>query len=379
MDKRDYYEVLGLSKGAGEQEIRKAYRKLAMQHHPDRNPDDPQAEDKFKEATEAYEVLKDAQKRQAYDQFGHAGVSGQGYGPGGQGPFGAGQGIDLEEALRAFMRDFGGFESFFGGGRPQQRQRGAERGGRDLRVRLKLSLEEVATGCTHTVKIKKRLACDTCHGTGQKPGSQPVRCATCQGQGEVRQVRRTLLGQIMDVRVCPTCHGEGTTIKDPCPDCRGEGRVEGTETLEVKVPPGVSTGDYIPLRGKGEAGLRGGPSGDVIVLIAVEEHKLFERVQKNDLFVEVFVSFATLSLGGKVSVPTLSGKALLKVPPGTQTGELFRLRGKGLPILNSGRSGNLIVRLIGWTSPKPDKDETSLLQDLERIQSEKLPQPRRGS
>ena len=378
MDKRDYYEVLGVEKGADEQDVRKAYRKLAMQYHPDRNPDDPGAEDKFKEATEAYEVLKDPKKRQAYDQFGHAGVSGQGF-SGAQGPFGQAGGIDLEEALRAFMRDFGGFESFFGGGaRGGPRQSGPDRGGRDLRVRLKLSLEEVATGATRTIKIKKKTACETCHGTGQRPGSQSARCGTCQGHGEVRQVRRTLLGQFVDVRVCPTCQGEGTVIQDPCQDCRGEGRVNGTETLEVKVPPGVSTGDYIPLRSRGEAGLRGGPKGDVIVLIEVEEHDLFERVQKNDLYVEVPVSFGTLSLGGKVSVPTLDGMALLKIPSGTQTHELFRLRGKGLPVLNSGRSGNLIVRLVGWTSPKPGKDEQRLLRELEKIQEAKLPDPRRG-
>jgi molecular chaperone DnaJ len=378
MDKRDYYDVLGVGKGADDQEVRKAYRKLAMQYHPDRNPDDPSAEDKFKEATEAYEVLKDEKKRQAYDQFGHAGVSGQGFG-GAQGPFGQAGGIDMEEALRAFMRDFGGFESFFGGGgRGAGRQSGPDRTGRDLRVRLKLTLEEVAEGATRTLKIKKKTACDTCHGTGQKPGSQSSRCGTCQGHGEVRQVRRTLLGQFVEQRVCPTCHGEGSVIQDPCTDCRGEGRVNGVETLEVKVPAGVSTGDYIPLRGKGEAGLRGGPKGDVIVLIEVEEHELFERVQKNDLYVEVPVSFSTLSLGGKVSVPTLEGKALLKIPAGTQTHELFRLRGKGLPVLNSGRHGNLIVRLVGWTSPKPDKKEQSLLRELEKIQDGKLPDPRRG-
>ncbi|MBC8365854.1 molecular chaperone DnaJ [bacterium] len=378
MDKRDYYEVLGVAKGADDQEVRKAYRKLAMQFHPDRNPDDPGAEDKFKEATEAYEVLKDEKKRQAYDQFGHAGVSGQGFG-GAQGPFGQGGGIDMEEALRAFMRDFGGFESFFGGGgRGAGRHSGPDRTGRDLRVRLKLTLEEVAKGVTRTLKIKKKTACDTCHGTGQKPGSQSSRCETCQGHGEVRQVRRTLLGQFVEQRVCPSCHGEGSVIQDPCTECRGEGRVNGVETLDVKVPVGVSTGDYIPLRGLGEAGLRGGPKGDVIVLIEVEEHKLFERVQKNDLYVEVPVSFSTLSLGGKVSVPTLEGKALLKIPAGTQTHELFRLRGKGLPVLNSGRHGNLIVRLVGWTSPNPDKKEQGLLRELEKIQELKLPDPKRG-
>jgi molecular chaperone DnaJ len=378
-NKRDFYEVLSVGKDAEEQEIRKAYRKRAMQYHPDRNPDNPEAEDKFKEATEAYEVLKDPKKRAAYDQFGHAGVSGQGFGGAGQSPFGQAGGIDMEEALRSFMRDFGGFDSFFGGGggRGAGRQQGPDRGGRDLRVRLKLSLEEVASGCVRTIKLKKKKVCTTCSGSGQKPGSQTVRCGTCQGHGEIRQVRRTLLGQFVDVRVCPTCQGEGSTIQDPCSDCRGDGRVTGTETLEVNVPPGVSTGDYIPLKGRGEAGQRGGPSGDVLVLIEVADHPLFERVQKNDLYVEIEVSFATLALGGKVSVPTLEGKALLKVPSGTQTHELFRLRGKGLPVLNSGRHGNLIVRLHGWTTPKPDKDEIRLLRELEKIQEAKLPDSRK--
>ena len=372
MSKRDYYEVLGVDRGADEAAIRKAYRKLAMQYHPDRNKEDPDAEDKFKEATEAYEVLKDAQKRQAYDQFGHAGVAGQGPG-GGAGPFGAG-GIDLEEAMRAFMRDFGGFDSFFGGG---GRGRGgpAEREGRDLRVRLRLSLEDVASGTERKLKIKKKVRCETCGGRGSRPGSQAVRCPSCRGSGEVRQVRRTLLGQFVDVQVCPQCGGEGSIIQDPCPDCGGEGRRRGEETLTVKVPPGVSTGDYIPLRGQGEAGLRGGPPGDVVVVIEVEKHRLFERVKKSDLYLELPVAFSTLALGGKVEVPTLDGKALLKVPAGTQTHELFRLRGKGLPGLNSGRRGNLIVRLVGWTPDRLGKEDEKLLRRLAELQEGKVPPP----
>ncbi|MDP6419440.1 MAG: molecular chaperone DnaJ [Candidatus Krumholzibacteria bacterium] len=371
MNKRDYYEVLGVGKSADENEVRKAYRKLAMQHHPDRNPDDPSAEDKFKEATEAYEVLKDPQKRQAYDQFGHAGVSGQGFGGGS--PFGGG-GIDLEEALRSFMQDFGGFDSFFGGGGRRRSSR-PDRSGRDLRVRLKLDLLEVFRGVTRTVKIRKNVLCETCSGSGRKAGSRPSSCRTCQGAGEVRTVRRTLLGQFVDVRACPDCHGEGEVLKSPCGDCQGEGRVQGTETLTVKVPPGVSTGDYIPLRGQGEAGLRGGPAGDVIVVIEVGEHDLFERVQKSDLFLELPVSVGLLALGGKIEVPTLDGKALLKIPAGTQTHELFRLRGKGLPQLNSRVHGNLIVRLIIWTPQKPEKEEKELLKRLDELQSKRVPSP----
>jgi len=371
MAQRDYYEVLGLERGADETAIRKAYRKLAMQYHPDRNPNDKSAEEKFKEATEAYEVLKDPQKRQAYDQFGHAGVSGQGCG--GASPFGGGQGIDLEEALRSFMRDFG-FESFFGGG---PRQSGSpERGGRDLRVRVRLSLEEVAQGSEKQIRIKKKQACATCGGSGQRPGSRAQRCGECQGSGEIRRVQRSILGQFVSVSPCPRCRGEGTVISDPCNECQGEGRVAGGEALTVEIPPGVSTGDYIPLRGKGEAGLRGGPAGDVIVLIEVEEHALFQRVRQ-DLFLELPVSYATLAQGGKVEVPTLEGAAKLSVPPGTQSHQLFRLRDKGLPQLNSRRRGDLIVRLVCWTPARLGREEQKLVEELEKLQAGKLPGPRR--
>jgi len=373
MSKRDYYEILGIAKDADEQAIRKAYRKLAMQYHPDRNPDDPGAEDKFKEATEAYEVLKDDQKRQTYDQFGHAGVSGQGFG--GQGGFGGG-GIDMEEALRSFMRDFG-FESFFGGGGGGRGgQRGPDRSGRDLKVRMRLTLEDVASGVDKQIKVKKKVPCGTCSGSGQRPGSRMQRCPGCQGSGEIRRVQRSILGQFVNVSPCPQCHGEGVLIADPCGDCRGEGRVTGSETLNVSIPAGVSTGDYIPLRGQGEAGLRGGGAGDVIVLIEVAEHELYERVRQ-DLFLELPVVFSTLVTGGKVEVPTLDGAAMLKVPGGTQSHQLFRLRDKGLPHLNSRRRGDLIVRLVAWTPGRTSKDEQRLLKELEQIQTGKLPGPRK--
>lgn len=375
MAKRDYYEVLGVPKDADEQAIRKAYRKLAMQHHPDRNPDDKNAEDKFKEATEAYEVLKDAQKRQNYDQFGHAGLSGQGFG-GGQGPFGAG-GIDMEEALRSFMRDFG-FDSFFGGGGGHGGRPGPDRSGRDLRVRVRLRLEEVALGIEKQIKVKKKVTCGTCQGSGQRPGSRMQRCPACQGSGEVRRVQRSILGQFVNVSPCHQCHGEGMLIGDPCGDCQGEGRVNGSDTLKVSIPAGVSTGDYIPLRGQGEAGLRGGPQGDIIVLIEVADHKLFERA-KQDLYLDLPVTFGTLAMGGKVEVPTLGGGAMLKVPAGTQSHQLFRLRDKGLPHLNSRRHGDLIVRLVAWTPPSCGKTEQRLLQELEAEQAGQLPGPRKPS
>jgi molecular chaperone DnaJ len=373
MAQRDYYEVLGVPRDADAEAIRKAYRKLAMQHHPDRNPDDKSAEEKFKEAAQAYEVLKDPQKRQAYDQFGHAGVSDQGFG--GAGPFGAGQGIDLEDALRSFMRDFG-FESFFGGGAGGRRQGGPDRGGRDLRVRVRLTLEDVAAGVDKQIRLKKKQPCATCGGNGQRPGTKPQRCTECQGSGELRRVQRSILGQFVSVSPCPRCHGEGMIVGDPCADCQGEGRVAGGETLEVNIPPGVSTGDYIPLRGKGEAGLRGGPAGDVVVLIEVEEHALFQRVRQ-DLFLELPVGYATLAQGGKVEVPTLEGAAKLSVPAGTQSHQLFRLRDKGLPQLNSKRRGDLIVRLVCWTPARVSRDEQKLLDQLETLQAGKLPGPRR--
>ncbi len=373
MSKRDYYEVLGVPKDADEQAVRKAYRKLAMQHHPDRNPDDASAEEKFKEATEAYEVLKDTQKRQTYDQFGHAGMQGQGFG--GQGGFGGG-GLDMEEALRSFMRDFG-FESFFGGGGGGRGGgRAPDRGGRDLRVRVRISLEEVAAGITKQIKVKKKISCGTCSGSGQRPGSRLQRCQSCQGSGEVRRVQRSILGQFVNVSPCPQCHGEGVLIGDPCTDCRGEGRVGGSETLNVAIPAGVSTGDYIPLRGQGEAGLRGGGSGDIIVLIEVMEHALFERA-KQDLFLELPITFGVLTLGGKVEVPTLDGAAMLKVPGGTQSHQLFRLRDKGLPQLNSRRRGDLIVRLVAWTPGRVGKDEQRLLKELDEALAGKLPGPRK--
>jgi molecular chaperone DnaJ len=372
MSKRDYYEVLGVEKDADEQAVRKAYRKLAMQHHPDRNPDDASAEEKFKEATEAYEVLKDEQKRQTYDQFGHAGMQGQGFG--GQGGFGGG-GLDMEDALRSFMRDFG-FESFFGGGGGGGRGRGPDRSGRDLRVRVRISLEEVAAGISKQIKVKKKLPCGTCSGSGQRPGSRMQRCQGCQGSGEIRRVQRSILGQFVNVSPCPQCHGEGVLIGDPCTDCRGEGRVTGSETLNVAIPAGVSTGDYIPLRGQGEAGLRGGPAGDIIVMIDVMEHALYMR-DKHDLALELPVTFATLTMGGKVEVPTLDGAAMLKVPGGTQSHQQFRLREKGLPRLNSRRRGDLFVRLVAWTPGRAGKDEQRLLKELDKLMADKLPGPRK--
>jgi molecular chaperone DnaJ len=369
MAKRDYYEVLGVARGASEDEIKKAYRKVAMQHHPDRNPGDKEAEAKFKEATEAYEVLRDPQKRARYDQYGHAATGGAAGGPGMGGDF---SGFDLADALRAFMRDFGGgeggFEDLFGGG-----GRGGARGpgrGDDLQVRLPLTLEEIAEGVEKKIRVKHLKKCETCGGRG---GKGEKTCPQCQGRGQVRRVQQTMFGQFVNVSACPRCQGEGSTVSEPCRTCGGDGRVSETETVSVKVPPGVANGNYIPLRGLGDAGLRGGPAGDLVVLIEEKEHDVFER-HDSDLVLEMPVSFATLALGGRVEAPLLGGAThAIDVGAGTASGHVVRVRGKGLPALRGGR-GDLLVRLRVWVPTKLSAAEKKLLEELRR--SEGLRPPR---
>lgn len=373
--KRDYYEVLGVARGASEDEIKKAYRKVAMQFHPDRNPGDKEAEGKFKEATEAYEVLRDAQKRQRYDQFGHAPAGGSSGMPGGY-DFGGG-GFDLADALRAFMRDFGagdsgGFESFFGGsggGGP----RGPGRGD-DLQVRLVLPLEEIATGVEKKIRVKHLKKCGTCEGRGGKGEKQ---CQQCGGRGQVRRVQQTMLGQFVSVSACPRCDGEGSTVSEPCRDCRGDGRVSETETVSVKVPAGVANGNYIPLRGMGDAGRRGGAPGDLVVLIEEKDHDVFER-HGDDLHVDVPVSFTTLALGGKAEVPLIGGAShSLDVKPGTPSGQRSRIPGKGLPGLRGGK-GDLIVRVMVWVPSKLSGAEKKLLEELRKTEGMKTPSASRS-
>ena len=374
--KRDYYEVLGVARGATEEEIKKAYRKVAMQHHPDRNPGDKEAEAKFKEATEAYEVLRDAQKRARYDQFGHAPQGGSGM-PGGY-DFGGGAGFDLADALRAFMRDFGGgdaggFESFFGGGGGGGGARGPGRGD-DLQVRLQLSLEEIATGVEKKIRVKHLKKCGTCDGRGGKGEKQ---CSQCGGRGQVRRVQQTMLGQFVSVQACPKCDGEGSLVSDPCRTCHGDGRVSETETVSVKVPAGVASGNYIPLRGMGDAGRRGGPAGDLIVLIEEKDHEIFER-HGDDLHVDVPVSFSTLALGGKVEVPLVGGEThTLDVSAGTPSANRTRIRGKGLPGLRGGR-GDLIVRVMVWVPTKLSTAERKLLEELRKAEGMKTPRAARS-
>ncbi len=366
MPKRDYYEVLGVSRDASPEEIKKAYRRLAMQYHPDRNPDDKEAEEKFKEIAEAYEVLKDPAKRRRYDQFGHEGL---------QGGFGGGFAdfeFDLADALRTFMSEgFGGFADFFGMGRQERGRRQPPRGS-DLQIRLKLSLEEIATGVRKTLRVRKYVRCPECEGTGAKRGTGTRVCPVCRGSGEVRQVSRSLFGEFVNITTCPECGGEGHVIEQVCPRCRGEGRIRDEVTLEVDIPPGVAEGNYLTLRGQGNVGPRGGAPGDAIVVIQEEKHPVFER-RGDDLYLELPISFPDAALGADVEVPTLDGRAVVEIRPGTQPGKVLRLRGKGLPHLNGYGRGDLLVKLLVWVPEKLSERDRQLLEELGRSPDMKPP------
>ena len=342
MSKRDYYEVLGVDRSASEQDIKKAYRRVAMKYHPDRNPDDADADRKFKEASEAYEILSDGEKRGAYDQFGHAGVDPS---LGGAGGFQGGSFSDI----------FGDvFGDIFGGSRRQGPQRGS-----DLRYTLEVSLEDAVKGSTAEIRVPSLQRCDPCKGTGAKPGSTPMTCGGCGGSGQVRSQQ----GFFQVQQTCPQCRGRGKTISDPCSDCRGRGLVEQTKTLSVKVPPGVDTGDRIRLSGEGEAGPSGGPPGDLFVQIAVRQHPLFERDGRH-LYCEIPISFADAALGGELEVPTLEGRVKLKIPAETQTGKLFRLRGKGVKPVRGGPVGDLMCRAVVETPVNLTREQKTLLEDF---------------
>ena len=373
--KRDYYEVLGVGRDADEGAIKRAYRKLAIKHHPDKNPDDPAAAEKFREAAEAYEVLKDPQKRQQYDQFGHAGPEAAFGGAGGFG--GGGFNVDLNDALESFLRNFGmgGFGDMFGGAAGGG-ERGGRQRGRSLQLRLKVGLEDAATGAERTVKINKQVPCKDCQGTGARAGSRPAACPQCRGAGRVRQVRQSLLGQMVTEGVCPRCQGQGSIIDDPCGSCRGTGTVRGEEKLDLKIPAGVSTGNYMELEGKGDAGANGGPAGNLRVVFEVEEHELFER-HGDDLLIDVPLSPVDLMLGTKVEVPTLDGKVSLKVPAGTQSHKIFRMRGKGIPHVNRPGNGDQLVRVLAWTPEKLDKDTKQKLEAVREGLAGKVPAPGR--
>ncbi|SFB13843.1 molecular chaperone DnaJ [Azotobacter beijerinckii] len=347
MAKRDYYEVLGVERGADEAELKKAYRRLAMKYHPDRNPDDKSAEEKFKEANEAYEVLSDSGKRTAYDQYGHAGVD---QSMGGGAGFGAG-GANFSDIFGDVFSDF------FGGGRGGGR--GGPQRGSDLRYTLELNLEEAVRGTTVTIRVPTLVHCKTCDGSGAKRGTAPVTCTTCGGIGQVRMQQ----GFFSVQQTCPRCHGSGKMIADPCPDCRGQGRVEEHKTLSVKVPAGVDSGDRIRLAGEGEAGTLGGPPGDLYVVVSVREHPIFQRDGKH-LYCEVPISFADAALGGELEVPTLDGRVKLKIPEGSQTGKLFRLRGKGVAPVRGGAAGDLMCRVVVETPVNLSKRQRELLEEF---------------
>ena len=351
MSKRDYYEILNVDKGASAQEIKKAYRRVAMKYHPDRNEGDAGAEAKFKEASEAYEILSDEEKRAAYDRFGHAGVDPQ-MGAGGGG-FGGGNFSDI----------FGDvFGDIFGGG--GGRSRGPQRGS-DLRYNLEIDLEEAVKGTSTTIKVPALASCEVCDGSGAAEGSTPVTCNTCGGSGQVRMQQGFFAVQ----QTCPQCRGKGKTIDDPCNACYGQGRVEKTRTLSVKVPAGVDNGDRIRLSGEGEAGPDGGPPGDLYVQIAVRSHPIFERDGKH-LYCEVPVSFVDAALGGELEVPTLGGRVRLKVPPETQTGKLFRLAGKGVKPVRGGSTGDLLCRVVVETPIKLSRKQKDLLRDFQETLDE---------
>lgn len=354
----DYYETLGVARGASDDEIKQAYRRLAMKWHPDRNGGSAEAEAKFKEVTEAYDVLRDAQKRAAYDRYGPDGLRGAAAGGPGFAHF------DLSDALNVFMRDFG-FGDLFG----EMRRSGAgPRPGADVKIVIPLTLDEVATGARKTVKAKLLDPCETCAGSGAEAGTQPHACSTCGGAGEVRRATRSFLGQMISVAPCPTCSGEGVVISSPCKTCRGEGRARAERELTVDIPAGVATGQYMTLRGAGNAGARGGGRGDVLVVFEVTEDERFER-DGEDLYCEVLVTYPQLVLGADIMVPGLGGEIALSVPAGTQSGHVFHLRGRGLPRVNASGTGDLHVRVQLWTPGELSREEQELVERLGAIQT----------
>jgi molecular chaperone DnaJ len=353
----NFYKTLGVDPTAPDDEIKSAYRRLAMQFHPDRNGGSKVSEERFKTITEAYDVLRDPQKRAAYDRYGEAGLRGAG----GSGGF---HHVDLSEALNIFMRDFG-LGDLFGG---MSRAQAGPPSGADIKIDLHLTLAEVATGVSKAVKARLLDLCDRCHGFGAEPGTQPKRCTTCGGQGEVRRSQRSFFGQFVSVAPCPSCGGAGTIIASPCKTCRGEGRQRGEHTIPINVPAGVATGQYMHLRGVGNAGARGGPRGDVIVMFEVEDDERFER-DAEDLYTEVLITFAQAVRGADVEVPGVTGPITLHVPAGTQSGHVFQLRSRGLPRVNASGTGDLHVRVQVWTPSAPNEAEAALIAALAEVSS----------
>lgn len=377
MAKRDYYEVLGVSKTATKEEIKKAYRKLAMQYHPDRNPDNKEAEEKFKEAAEAYEILSDDQKRAKYDKFGHAGFQG------GQDFHGF---SDVNDIFSHFSDIFGGafgggggsiFDDIFGGGGSRSRGgRGTQQRtgtpGSDMKITLKLTLEEIAKGTTKKVKIKRYKTCGVCNGSGAKNQNSFTTCSVCNGAGEVRQVSRSIFGQFVNISACSNCGGTGKIISEPCPACSGEGRVYSEDTIKISVPAGVHDGSYMSLRGEGNAGKNGGPAGDIIVVFQELPHEYFVR-EGDDVIYDLFISYPEAVMGTEVEIPTLNGRAKLKIEAGIQPGKFLKMRDKGIQHLNSYGSGDQLVRVNIYVPKKINSKERELLKQLNEMPNIKVP------
>ena len=362
--KRDYYEVLGVAKTADGTTIKKAYRKLAIKYHPDKNPGDSAAEDKFKEAAEAYEILSNEDKKARYDRYGHAGVDPN------AGGFGGGRGgMTMEDIFSQFGDIFGEggspFEQFFGGagGARGGRRRATGQRGSNLRIKVKLTLEEIANGVKKKIKVKKHVTCGTCDGSGAKDSSSVQTCDTCRGSGYVRQVRSTFLGQMQTTAACPTCNGSGQRVTANCGTCKGDGRVYEEETIELDIPAGVAEGMQLSLAGRGNAGKKGGPPGDLLINIVEKEHAELQRDNQN-LIYDLYVNFADAALGTSVEVPTIEGKVRIKVPAGTQSGKIFRLKGKGLPPVQGYGKGDQLIHVNVWTPKKVNDDERKLLEKL---------------
>ena len=361
MSKRDYYEILGVTKNSTAEEIKKAYRKVAMQHHPDRNPGDKAAEENFKEAAEAYEILSDQDKRAQYDRFGHSAFSG------GRGNH-SGHGMNMDDIFSQFGDIFGEdmFGNFFGGGRSgRSKSRGVR--GNNLRIKLKVNFEEIAKGANKTVKVKKYIGCNTCSGSGAKDKNSMQTCGTCGGNGQVRKVQNTFLGQMQTVTTCPSCNGEGTTITNKCTSCKGEGRVFGEETVSLDIPAGVQEGMQLSMSGKGNIGERGGSAGDLIILIEEETHPQLHRDGLNVAF-DLYISFPDAVFGIQAEVPTIDGRAKIKIPAGTQSGKIFRLKGKGFPSINSHEKGDELIQVNVWTPQHVSTEEKEVLEKMQESQ-----------
>ncbi len=355
MAKRDFYKVLGVERTASQDEIKKAYRKLALQYHPDRNAGNKEAEEKFKEAAESYEALSDPEKRRRYDQFGHDGMKGTDFRP-----F-----TDANDIFSTFSDIFGGsvFEGAFGGQSRQRRRTGGGTPGSDLKIHLKLTLEEIATGVEKKIKVKRFKACETCRGSGAKSSNATTTCPVCNGSGEIRQVSRSMFGQFVNISTCNNCGGEGRVIQQPCLACKGDGRVQGESLTTITIPPGAGEGHYLTLRGEGNAGLRGGPAGDLIVVLEEEPHEVFTR-DRDNIVLDLLISFSEAALGAEVEVPTLTGRARLKIEAGTQSGRILRMREKGIPRVNSHGRGDQLVRVNVWVPTKLSQQEKSLLKTI---------------